>query len=168
MSDDITRVSLEDLDDLDDRTDWDRVESLSDEEIERAVEDDPDQELLGPEWFKVATLVDPSADKQRITIRLDKDIIDYFKEQGSGYQSRINKVLRAYVLTRKLRDLMSEETQNRDLQPFLEMIATAMQTSEPAPGPSSGTDPSEVGNALSELFHEHPEEHGAEENPVEK
>lgn len=167
MSDDITRVSLEDLDDLDDRTDWDRVESLSDEEIERAVEDDPDQELLGPEWFKVATLVDPSADKQRITIRLDEDIVDYFKEQGSGYQSRINKVLRAYVLTRKLRDLMSEETQNRDLQPFLEMIATAMKTSELAPAPSSSDNPSAMYRAMKELFSERSERQESEKEPVE-
>jgi uncharacterized protein (DUF4415 family) len=167
MSDDITRVSLENLDDLDDRTDWDRLESLSDEEIEAAVEADPDQELLGPEWFKAATLVDPSADKQRITIRLDEDIVDYFKKQGSGYQSRINKVLRAYVLTRKLRDLMSEETQSRDLQPFLEMIATAMKTSDLAPAPSSSDNPSAMYRAMKELFSERSERQESQKEPVE-
>lgn len=34
-----------------------------------------------------------------ISLRLDKDVLDYFKEEGSGYQSRINAVLKAYMIT---------------------------------------------------------------------
>jgi hypothetical protein len=60
---DITRVSLEDLDDLKSRTDWERLESSSDEEIESAVESDPDAELLDADWFRKAQVVDPSVDK---------------------------------------------------------------------------------------------------------
>lgn len=40
-------------------TDWDRVDRLTDEEITRAVESDPDQQLLTEDWFKRATLVVP-------------------------------------------------------------------------------------------------------------
>jgi len=40
-------------------TDWNRVDAPTDEEIEQAVADDPDAELLGEEWFKRATLVIP-------------------------------------------------------------------------------------------------------------
>jgi uncharacterized protein (DUF4415 family) len=35
--------------------------------------------------------------KLNISIRLDKDVIDYFKAEGAGYQTRINEVLRAHI-----------------------------------------------------------------------
>ncbi|MEN0039969.1 MAG: BrnA antitoxin family protein [Pseudomonadota bacterium] len=35
--------------------------------------------------------------KQQLTIRLDPDIVAHFREEGRGYQTRINAVLRAYV-----------------------------------------------------------------------
>jgi uncharacterized protein (DUF4415 family) len=35
--------------------------------------------------------------KQVITIRLDGDVLDWFKRQGRGYQTRINKLLRSYM-----------------------------------------------------------------------
>lgn len=40
----------------------------------------------------------PATDKQMITIRLDADILEFFKATGKRYQSRINAVLREYVL----------------------------------------------------------------------
>jgi hypothetical protein len=110
--------------------------------------------------------IGPAAGKKRITIRLDEDIIDFFKGQGEGYHTRINKVLRAYVLMRKLRDLLSEETERRDLQPFLDMIM-AKKAPGADPASSSGRDTSAIGNAISELSPESPEERGAEENPAE-
>lgn len=42
--------------------DWDRVDSLTDEEIERAVAEDPDAELLTRDWFRRAKLVIPGED----------------------------------------------------------------------------------------------------------
>jgi uncharacterized protein (DUF4415 family) len=47
-------------------------------------------------WFKRAKLVMPQ-NKESITLRLDKQVLDYFKAQGKGYQTRINALLRAYV-----------------------------------------------------------------------
>lgn len=35
--------------------------------------------------------------KQTITIRLDADVLDWFRRQGRGYQTRINKLLRSYM-----------------------------------------------------------------------
>jgi len=35
--------------------------------------------------------------KQQLTLRLDSDVIEWFKKQGSGYQTRMNALLRAYV-----------------------------------------------------------------------
>lgn len=97
----ITNVSLEELDEMESRTDYDRLERLTDEEIESAAKDDPDTELLDADWFQKARVVDPDVDKKRITIRLDEDIVEYFKEGGSGYQTRINDVLRAFVLAKR-------------------------------------------------------------------
>jgi len=46
----------------------------------------------------------PGLRQERITIRLDEDIIDHFKQGGPGYQSRINDVLRAYVTSKRLKE----------------------------------------------------------------
>lgn len=79
-------------------TDWDRLDAISDADIERAVADDPDAAPLGIDWSK-AELVAPS--KTQISIRLDDDILAFFKAAGAGYQSRINAVLRHYMAERK-------------------------------------------------------------------
>jgi uncharacterized protein (DUF4415 family) len=41
-------------------------------------------------------MVTPIA-KKAVSIRLDSDVLDWFKDQGKGYQSIINNVLRTYV-----------------------------------------------------------------------
>lgn len=38
-----------------------------------------------------------AAPKKMVTLRLDQDIVDWFKQHGKGYQSEINAILRAYV-----------------------------------------------------------------------
>jgi len=82
------------------KTDWAAVAALTDEDIEASMRDDPDwAELMDIDWSK-ATVVYPMQ-KQAISIRLDKDIIDFFKSDGSGYQSRINAVLRHFVNEQK-------------------------------------------------------------------
>lgn len=50
------------------------------------------------EFWKDAEVFMPQH-KLHISLRLDENIINYFKEEGSGYQSRINAVLKAYVNT---------------------------------------------------------------------
>jgi uncharacterized protein (DUF4415 family) len=100
----IVEKSADKLSEMESRTDWERVDALTDEEIERAVADDPDAQLLDAEWFQMADLIVPTSDKTRVTIRLDADIVDYFKAQGRGYQTRINDVLKAYVLSQRLKE----------------------------------------------------------------
>lgn len=102
MSENTTTVKSSELDRHESDTDWERVRELSDEEIEAAVENDPDQVMLDREWFERARLVTPTAEKKRITIRLDEDVIEHFKREGKGYQSRINSVLKAYVLAQQM------------------------------------------------------------------
>lgn len=84
------------------RTDWQRVDGLSDAEIENAALADADNPPWTEEELRDARLVMPEdRGKVPISIRLDAEVLDYFKEQGRGYQSRINAVLRAYVRSRR-------------------------------------------------------------------
>ena len=86
------------------RTDWERVRNLTDEEIEQAIAEDPDAApILDEEWFRTAELVVPG-EKKRITMRVNQDVIDYFKRKGRGYQTRMNAVLKAYVIHQKRKE----------------------------------------------------------------
>jgi len=78
-------------------TDWPRVRRLTDRQIERAAADDPDAAPIATaDWFRHARLLEPQP-KESVSIRLDRDLIAWFKRPGKGYQTRINAVLRAYV-----------------------------------------------------------------------
>ncbi len=77
------------------KTDWARVDKLTDEDIAKAVANDPDAAPIDIDWSD-AVLVIP-ARKKAISIRVDEDVLDYFKSQGEGYQRRINAVLRSYM-----------------------------------------------------------------------
>ena len=50
---------------------------------------------LPGDFWNGATVVEPMA-KQAISLRLDADVLNWFKSRGMGYQSRINAVLRAF------------------------------------------------------------------------
>lgn len=80
------------------KTDWKRVEAMSQTEVERLA--DKDEGRLAPDWESTVIVGLPPA-KQDIHIRLDGDILDWFKARGRGYQTRINAVLRAFVQTRQ-------------------------------------------------------------------
>ena len=60
--------------------------------------DDPDAAPLDIDWSAAEVVVPPR--KVPVSIRLDADILDYFRREGSGYQSRINAVLRSYMKAR--------------------------------------------------------------------
>ncbi|WP_246697443.1 BrnA antitoxin family protein [Rhizobium sp. G21] len=69
---------------------------MTDEEITEAMRTDPDwAEFMDVDWSK-ATIVYP-VKKAAISIRLDNDVITYFKKGGKGYQGRINAVLRHFM-----------------------------------------------------------------------
>jgi uncharacterized protein (DUF4415 family) len=100
----VVRVRSADLDALGDRTDWERVEALSDDEIRRAMAGDPDAAPeLDEAFWRNAQILDPRHGKTTITMRVDEDVLAFFKGGGAGYQSRMNAVLRAYVYARRER-----------------------------------------------------------------
>lgn len=56
---------------------------------------------LDDDFFCRAELRVPA--KQTVTIRLDADVLAWFKEQGAGYQTRINQLLRQYMQAQQRR-----------------------------------------------------------------
>ncbi len=77
------------------QTDWEAVDALKDSEIDLS-----DQPELGGDFFLNAELRLPRP-KDKVTIRLDHEVVNYFKAKGKGYQTRINAVLRQYVRAQK-------------------------------------------------------------------
>lgn len=73
------------------KTDWDRLKKMSDDEI-----DFSEVPKLKEGFFKKAKLRMPKA-KPLISIRVDHDVLSWFKAQGEGYQTRMNAVLRMYM-----------------------------------------------------------------------
>ena len=51
---------------------------------------------LGPDFFSNATLKLPEP-KKAISLRLDSDILEWYRKQGTGYQTMMNAVLRVYM-----------------------------------------------------------------------
>ena len=80
------------------RTDFERLRTITDEEIEAAVRDDPDAAPLDIDWSKAEMVIPPK--KVPISIRVDEDVLQHFRAAGAGYQRRMNAVLRAYMEAR--------------------------------------------------------------------
>ena len=78
------------------QTDWARLDATSEAELAAAIAADPDDPANDPDFWQRAELVYP-ASKERVTVRLDRDVLTWFRGQGRGYQTRINAVLRAYI-----------------------------------------------------------------------
>ena len=73
------------------KTDFRRLREMRDEEI-----DDSDIPKLDKSFWKKAKLTMPEP-KDRLTIRVDHDVVEWLKKKGSGYQTRINAILRSYM-----------------------------------------------------------------------
>jgi uncharacterized protein (DUF4415 family) len=73
------------------RTDFTRLRQMRD-----AAVDDSDIPKLDKSFWKNAKLTIPEP-KDRLTIRVDHDVVEWLKRAGSGYQTRINAILRSYM-----------------------------------------------------------------------
>jgi uncharacterized protein (DUF4415 family) len=77
------------------QSDWERAGAMTAEEIEADIASDPDEAGMLVDWDKVSIkLPQPKAD---LHMRIDRDVLDFFRKTGRGYQTRINAVLRSYV-----------------------------------------------------------------------
>ena len=78
-----------------DETDYERLAAMTDEDI-----DFSETPEVPPEMFArgiVRRGLKPVIRKKQLTLRMDSDVIDWFKKQGQGYQTKINSLLRAYM-----------------------------------------------------------------------
>lgn len=73
------------------RTGWAKLQNIADHEIDYSDIPPTDAKF----WEKAKVVLPPV--KMHLSLRLDEDIVEWFKRQGAGYQTKINAVLRSYV-----------------------------------------------------------------------
>jgi uncharacterized protein (DUF4415 family) len=77
------------------KTDWNRINALHDEDID--LSDIPE---VTPEMFAAAVVrrgLGAEPRKEQVTLRVDADVLKWFRSLGRGYQTQINALLRAYM-----------------------------------------------------------------------
>ena len=106
--DDIRRYTADELRAMrargESQTDWAAVHAKTEEELERDIANDPDWAGIPEDWYKDAVLV--PGRKRLVSLRLDADVLTWFRAQGRLYQTKMNAVLRAYM----------KQVQGRDAQ----------------------------------------------------
>src|SRR5215207_1154091 len=96
----IVRYTAEQIDEMlrrgESQTDWARIDTMTEEDLEAAIDRDDEGEFA---WNTTqAGIPEP---QQELTLQVDADVIAWFKAQGAGYQTRMNGVLRSYVDAQK-------------------------------------------------------------------
>jgi uncharacterized protein (DUF4415 family) len=82
------------------RTDWKRVNAFTTAEIERMAAADKDNPATRAEdWADAVVGLPPP--KTPVNAKFDLDVVNWFKAQGRGYQTRMNAVLRRYMETQR-------------------------------------------------------------------
>jgi uncharacterized protein (DUF4415 family) len=76
-------------------SDWKRVDAMKDEDINTS-----DVPELDASMFVNAKILLPQR-KEAITLRVDNDLLEWYKSLGKGYQTRMNAVLRLYMKTKQ-------------------------------------------------------------------
>ena len=82
------------------RTDWARIDAMKDKDIDLS-----DTAEISPEMFARAVVrkgLKPVPRKEQLTLRIESDVVEWFRKQGQGYQTRINALLRAYMEAHKV------------------------------------------------------------------
>ncbi len=77
------------------QTNWKKIDALKDKDID--LSDIPEVSI---EKFAKAIVrkgLKPVPKKTQITLRIDTEVLEWFKSQGKGYQTNINNLLKAYV-----------------------------------------------------------------------
>ncbi len=76
---------------------------MTDEQVRAGIEADPDAQPTDEGFFKTAKVVMPQP-KETMTIRIDAEVLEWFRKQGRGYQTRINAILRSYMRAHESED----------------------------------------------------------------
>ncbi len=99
--------SAKELARMTDQTDWDRVDAMTEVELEDAIARDPDAEIEASVFAGFGHIEEliglaSNGPRTQISIKVEDEVLNFFKEEGPGYQSRIHAVLKAYVMRKKL------------------------------------------------------------------
>jgi uncharacterized protein (DUF4415 family) len=78
------------------RTDYAWLDAMTEEELEASIDHAEEGEI---DWDSIQVGI--PGPKQQLTVRFDVDVVEWFKAQGAGYQTRMNAVLRSYVEAQK-------------------------------------------------------------------
>ncbi len=73
-------------------TDYEALAAMTDEDI-----DCSDLPEFSKEWLDNAEITVTFPKKELISLRIDKNVLDFFRSKGRNYQSRINEVLKTYM-----------------------------------------------------------------------
>ena len=73
------------------KTNWGRLAKMKESEI-----DTSDLPVLDKDFFKKAEIRIPK-NKKMVSIRLDEEVLNWFKKEGKGYQTKINEILKMYM-----------------------------------------------------------------------
>ena len=83
-------------------TDWGEVNARSAQQVDAAAQADPDALPLDDAfWLSAKIILPPRATKRHQGLRLDVEVLDWFKAQGPGWQTRMNAVLKSYVVAQR-------------------------------------------------------------------
>lgn len=78
------------------RTNIAGIKGKTAEMLEQDIASDPDFSDVPENWYETAEAVVPTP-KKLLSLRIDNEVVDWFKNQGPGYQTRMNAVLREFV-----------------------------------------------------------------------
>ncbi|WP_454063224.1 BrnA antitoxin family protein [Candidatus Nitrospira salsa] len=82
-----------------------RITKVSGNELKKMEDRTHANPPVGPslpkDFWKTAKVVYPASPKEAVKVRYDRDVLDWFKAQGRGYQTRMNAVLRSYYEAHK-------------------------------------------------------------------
>ena len=81
-----------------DRTNWRKANSVTGKKLEASIRADVDEMPGEPDWTKA--ILGIPAPKEHINIRIDHDVLEWFRASGRGYQTLMNNVLKAFVQSR--------------------------------------------------------------------
>ena len=82
-----------------DRTNWRKANAVTGKKLEASIRADADEVRGEPDWTRA--IVGIPAPKDHINIRIDHDVLEWFRAGGIGYQTVMNNVLRAFVQSRQ-------------------------------------------------------------------
>lgn len=90
-----SRKSKTDSIDRTDHTDYERLAAMKDEDIDFSENPEATPEMFARAVLRRNFVVIPR--KKQLTLRIDSDVVEWYKKQGRGYQTKINALLRAYM-----------------------------------------------------------------------